>query len=832
MTTDTEDPNIATLRAILHRVDEYGLPTCAMTGLPALDTPATTLAEKEARIRELEEELAGKILELAKERTRDQRETEREGEDIGDVGSMTVGSRERTIDKCTEVVASMRTTLDEQQSRISELEARLAVPDVQCAIDRISELEARTKQAAPGELGCFDCGRKYSLGPDLVVSDADFARIAPNPPEGGVLCPNCMHDRFAALQGDPHAAGGILARFTSGPFAALTTGGRVGTEPDKPAPYQPKPPLAPQCTFTADLGQRCPRVPVSDGLCPDQVNVGHLSRSEPSAPVGQEPYHAQREGWQKHIETHHTTLEAYQAARADGYEAGRASEAKRWFDQNTAIMRDHEDTLRKWDADKDELERVRAELGRRTGERDDAIDQLEHARAVLGLDSDADVAVELAKLREGREKISDLDRIVDETLRGLHKIDVAVWVEPSEDELGNALAASIRGFISTPDRLALARTAKSALLGVRRVAVPTREQIAEAICRELGMQTPGAVHLRAGDAVLRLLSAEAKAGQDSGKENEDAPTDASDRIVRAGRGRAESGPHDTAHEGTGHGAHGDEPSAAPQVATRTEARATAERQGEVAQPSHPVTDSEPPTPLPPVLPPGSRSVRGSDRSGWELELFTQSGYPAPRYVVPHRRSSFDSVESIDWSHYRAQQRAEATQAVEEMTFEEFVHVHGLTVETFATHDLEHDVPCRGAYLKLGTKRCEVREGPMLGSIFAKGVTDQEAIARLPALYAGKALRFGARLGHHSETDPECVKLQCPKSWRSPDPPPKAPGGFLDAITARVAQLEGQVRGMAEGTAGEFRRVDAQSKRLDALERKVRELDQRTIGGAK
>lgn len=46
-----------------------------------------------------------------------------------------------------------------------------------------------------------------------------------------------------------------------------------------------------------------------------------------------------------------------------------------------------------------------------------------------------------------------------------------------------------------------------------------------------------------------------------------------------------------------------------------------------------------------------------------------------------------------------------------------------------------------------------------------------------------------------------------------------PGGFLDAVNAKLAHLEGKTQGMAEGTAGEFRRVDAtlraHSERIEA-----------------
>jgi ribosomal protein L34E len=78
-----------------------------------------------------------------------------------------------------------------------------------------ARIAARAFLAETGDiLRCFDCGRPYGKGPDLVVSDADWARIAPRPPTGGVLCPNCMSDRFEAI-----GAKNVHARFTSGPFA-------------------------------------------------------------------------------------------------------------------------------------------------------------------------------------------------------------------------------------------------------------------------------------------------------------------------------------------------------------------------------------------------------------------------------------------------------------------------------------------------------------------------------------------------------------------------------------------------------------------------------------
>lgn len=82
---------------------------------------------------------------------------------------------------------------------------------------RIRELEERVEYLVrTNPLGCYDCGRRYDKGPDLIIPDEFWERIAPHEGGGGVLCPNCMHDRLVAL-GVP--AGSIRARFTSGPFA-------------------------------------------------------------------------------------------------------------------------------------------------------------------------------------------------------------------------------------------------------------------------------------------------------------------------------------------------------------------------------------------------------------------------------------------------------------------------------------------------------------------------------------------------------------------------------------------------------------------------------------
>lgn len=65
-----------------------------------------------------------------------------------------------------------------------------------------------------GSLGCYDCGKPYGQFPDLIIDNDAFARIAPNPPDGGILCPNCINDRLvdAGLEN-------VSAKFTSGPMS-------------------------------------------------------------------------------------------------------------------------------------------------------------------------------------------------------------------------------------------------------------------------------------------------------------------------------------------------------------------------------------------------------------------------------------------------------------------------------------------------------------------------------------------------------------------------------------------------------------------------------------
>lgn len=65
-----------------------------------------------------------------------------------------------------------------------------------------------------GRLGCFDCGVPYDAFPDLVIDNEAFAIIAPNPPDGGLLCPTCICIRL-----DKSGLSGVGHKFTSGALA-------------------------------------------------------------------------------------------------------------------------------------------------------------------------------------------------------------------------------------------------------------------------------------------------------------------------------------------------------------------------------------------------------------------------------------------------------------------------------------------------------------------------------------------------------------------------------------------------------------------------------------
>jgi len=62
---------------------------------------------------------------------------------------------------------------------------------------------------------CEDCGERYKSPrfPDLVIPHADFAKIASNPPDGGLFCPNCLLARLSMAGIETSGS------FTSGPLA-------------------------------------------------------------------------------------------------------------------------------------------------------------------------------------------------------------------------------------------------------------------------------------------------------------------------------------------------------------------------------------------------------------------------------------------------------------------------------------------------------------------------------------------------------------------------------------------------------------------------------------
>lgn len=114
------------------------------------------------------------------------------------------GSREQSLRRLARKLRSAAYKVDrEGDSRA----AWMRVAEVAVALDEM---------AVTGTLGCGDCGRAYSLGPDLVVPDDVWERISPSGDEGGTLCPNCIHDRLVA-QGFEYAS--VPAAFTSGPMA-------------------------------------------------------------------------------------------------------------------------------------------------------------------------------------------------------------------------------------------------------------------------------------------------------------------------------------------------------------------------------------------------------------------------------------------------------------------------------------------------------------------------------------------------------------------------------------------------------------------------------------
>lgn len=81
------------------------------------------------------------------------------------------------------------------------------------------------RMLADGGLGCLDCGEPYGSPrfPDLVIDNDAFAKIAPNPPDGGLLCPNCICARLEK------AGVETTGRFTSGPLRLKEMEGQYGS---------------------------------------------------------------------------------------------------------------------------------------------------------------------------------------------------------------------------------------------------------------------------------------------------------------------------------------------------------------------------------------------------------------------------------------------------------------------------------------------------------------------------------------------------------------------------------------------------------------------------
>ena len=69
---------------------------------------------------------------------------------------------------------------------------------------------------------CEDCGEDYGSPrfPDMFIDNEAFAIIASNPPDGGLLCPNCICARLVKA-----GLTNVSAKFTSGPLVIpeLTT---------------------------------------------------------------------------------------------------------------------------------------------------------------------------------------------------------------------------------------------------------------------------------------------------------------------------------------------------------------------------------------------------------------------------------------------------------------------------------------------------------------------------------------------------------------------------------------------------------------------------------
>ena len=101
-----------------------------------------------------------------------------------------------------DVIDELLAEVDKLQSDVLALAAK---PTTDFPLTEVGSAQIRPD----GRLGCVDCGELYGgpRFPDLVIPDAVFAQIAPVPPDGGILCPNCINARLeaAGLFGVPGA---------------------------------------------------------------------------------------------------------------------------------------------------------------------------------------------------------------------------------------------------------------------------------------------------------------------------------------------------------------------------------------------------------------------------------------------------------------------------------------------------------------------------------------------------------------------------------------------------------------------------------------------------
>lgn len=237
------------------------------------------------------------------------------------------------------------------------------------------------------------------------------------------------------------------------------------------------------------------------------------------------------------------------------------------------------------------------------------------------------------------------------------------------------------------------------------------------------------------------------------------------------------------------------------------------------------SDNEPPVPLPEVLPAGTRT---HECGGFAFETeatLTMEWCNRPHYRTMHPTGQVGIFEAseVDWAHYRAQRRAaEPTPGT----------VLGTARVVFRGKTEPREVEAPDApgdrYVPTVGERAVLVSSPDPGDALYIG--RDGVLIEPPRDWIRNALAPERQAYAFVPTGrPAAIGIHRDATWR----PEAQPGGFLDALTARVAHLEGKTQGMAEGTAGEFRRVDdclnRDLERLDALTKRVEELEGRMTG---